>query len=127
MVERGNRKNKIVCWSGVNSDNRPMRIELTLMIVRAIVCGKEKTIFVVSEVEDEKTPFLKERRCLSMDLRNVRALGEGIMVDVHGHKLSGAAKMTYIVYWFGKMVDDLDPTLIKQGREYASEILMRIA
>ena len=42
-----------------------MRIELTLMIVRAIVCGKEKMIVVVLEVEDGKTPFLKERRCLS--------------------------------------------------------------
>ena len=61
-----------------------------------------------------------------MDLRNVRALGEGIMVDVHGHKLSGAAKMTYIVYWFGKMVDDLDPTLDKRehGRVKCMATLM---
>ena len=77
MAERGNRKNKIVCWSGVNFDNRPMRIELTLMIVRAIVCGKEKTIFVVLEVEDEKTPFLKERRCLTYEHRVNQGFGTG--------------------------------------------------
>lgn len=62
-----------------------------------------------------------------MDLSRVRALGKGTMVDIHGHKLSGAAKMTYIVYLFGKRVNDLDPALVKQGYEYASEILMKIA
>ena len=59
-----------------------------------------------------KTPFLKERRCLKEKI-----------VDTHGHKLSGAAKMTYIVYLFGKKVDDLDPALVKQGQEYLSKKL----
>ena len=62
-----------------------------------------------------------------MDLRSVRALGEGAMVDTYGHKLSGGAKMTYIVYLFGKKIDDLDLILVKQGREYTSEILTKIA
>lgn len=58
-----------------------------------------------------------------MDLRNVKALGEGVMVDAHGHKLSGAAKMTYIIYFFSKRISDLDPALIKQGRKYVSKKL----
>lgn len=45
------------------------------------------------------------------------------IVDTHGHKLSGAAKMTYIIYLFGKKVDDLDPALVKQGQEYLSKKL----
>ena len=31
-----------------------------------------------------------------MTLSDLRALGKGKMVDTHGHKLSGAAKMTYL-------------------------------
>ena len=62
-----------------------------------------------------------------MTLSDVRALGKGTIVDTHGHKLSGAAKMTYIVYLFGKKVDDLDPALVKQGQEYVSKKLLKIA
>lgn len=58
-----------------------------------------------------------------MMLSDVRALGKGTIVDTHGHKLSGAAKMTYIVYLFGKKVDDL----VKQGQEYVSKKLLKIA
>ena len=101
---------------------------LTLIIVRAIVCGKEKnSILEVREVENEETPFLKERRCLSMNLGAVRALGEGTMIDNHGHQLSGAAKMMYIVYMFGKKVSDLDPELVKRGQICARKALEKIA
>ncbi len=62
-----------------------------------------------------------------MNLSRVRALGEGTMVDGHGHKLSGAAKMTYIVYTFGKKVNDLDPALVKRGQEYVLKRLTKIA
>ena len=62
-----------------------------------------------------------------MDLRNVRTLGKGVMILTHGHKLSGAAKMAYIVYLSDKKIDDLDLELVKKGQEYASEILAKVA
>lgn len=60
-----------------------------------------------------------------MTLSDVRALGKGIMVDVHGHKLSGAAKMTCLVYLTNQALDDLDPTLIERGREFVTKHLSK--
>lgn len=69
----------------------------------------------------------KREGVLIMDLSNVRALGKGTMVDRHGHQLSGAAKMTYIVYMFDEKFIDLDPIIVKQGQKYALKALAKIA
>lgn len=62
-----------------------------------------------------------------MNLGAVRALGGGTMIDGHGHSFSGAAKMTYIVYMFGKKVSDLDSALVNRGQKYVSIALTRMA
>ena len=50
-----------------------------------------------------------------MTLSDVRNLGNGTIVDRHGHKLSGASKMTYLVYMPGKSINELDPKCIARG------------
>lgn len=62
-----------------------------------------------------------------MTLSDVRALGNGVIVDRHGHKLSGASKMTYLVYLSNKTLDELDPALIERGREFVIKHLSKIA
>lgn len=62
-----------------------------------------------------------------MNLSAVRPLGEGTMIDSHGHRLFGAAKMTYIVYMFGKKVSDLDPELVKRGQRYVAKASAKMA
>jgi hypothetical protein len=62
-----------------------------------------------------------------MDLSDVRTLGQGVVIDEHGHKLSGAAKLVYIIYGFDKMLSDVDPVLIRKGRAFIEEALKKSA
>lgn len=62
-----------------------------------------------------------------MTLSDVRALGYGILVDRHGHKLSGASKMTYLVYLSNQALDDLNPELIERGRGFVTKYLSKNA
>lgn len=56
-----------------------------------------------------------------MDLNEVRDLGKGVTVDRHGHRLSGASKLVYIVYGFDKILSDVDPILVRKGQAFVEK------
>lgn len=69
----------------------------------------------------------KGEEVLWVDLSNVRTLGQGVIVDEHGHELSGAAKLVYIVYSFDKMLSGVDPILVRKGRIFVEKELKKSA
>lgn len=62
-----------------------------------------------------------------MDLSDVRTLGQGVLIDEHGHKLSGAAKLVYIVYGSDKLLSGVDPVLVRKGRNFVERALKKSA
>ena len=62
-----------------------------------------------------------------MDLKEVRELGKGVIVDRHGHRLSGASKLVYIVYGFDKILSDVDSILVRKGRAFVEKKMKKSA
>ena len=62
-----------------------------------------------------------------MDLNEVRELGKGVTVDRHGHRLSGASKLVYIVYGFDKILSDVDSILVRKGRAFVEKKMKKSA
>lgn len=82
--------------------------------------GQEKTFWRPLEVRTSQSSHSKGEEVLVMDLSDVRTLGQGVAIDEHGHKLSGAAKLVYIVY-------GVDPVLVRKGRAFVEKRLKKTA